>query len=121
MSFTRSSRSRVFLHYRDKGTRVPFHAEIRLRFNLKQQQNFAEPNIVHSQIECPVRNPGRTNEDKVLTIGFLQFLQRKRPGRNALLMWVLCMPYCKSVEDYNMPFAFRGAQFLQSVHKSPIL
>jgi hypothetical protein len=100
---------------------VPLPAKVCVRINLKQQQNFAEPNVIHSERKGPVRNPWWSYEDKVLTICPPQLFLCKRMTRNALLIGMLNMPDSKRVEQCNMPLATSGMYFSQSSKQSPVL
>jgi hypothetical protein len=52
--------------------------------------------------KAPWDIPGGRMNTKSWRLDFLSFFSCKRPTRNALLVWVLCMPDSKGVEDYNM-------------------
>jgi hypothetical protein len=41
----------VLLQHRNKGTRVLFHPGIGLGFNREQQKQFAEPDIINSELK----------------------------------------------------------------------
>ena len=85
--------------------KAPLQAEVCFRLDLKQEQNLAEPNVIHSELKGPMQNFWRAYEDIVLTIGSPQFFPRKRPRRNTLLVWVLGMPDSSRIEDNNMDSA----------------
>jgi len=98
---------------------VPLPTKVRI--NLKQQQNFAERNVIHSERKGPMQNPWWSYEDKVLMIGTPKLFLFKRMTRNALLIGMLNMPDSKRVEQCNMPLATSGMQFSQSSQQSPVL
>ncbi len=52
----------VLLQHRNKGTRVLFHPSIDLGFNREQQKQFAEPDIINSELKSAFGDSRRADE-----------------------------------------------------------
>ncbi len=64
----------VLLQHRNKGARVLFHPGIGLDFNREQEKQFAEPDIIDSELKNAFGDSRRADEHPVLAVGLLQFL-----------------------------------------------
>ena len=69
----------VLLHHRNKGALVLFHPGIGLGFNREQQKQFAEPDIIDSELKSPFGDSRRADEHHVLAVCLLQLLRFSRP------------------------------------------
>ncbi len=72
-------------------TRVHFHPGIGLGFNREQQKQFAEPDIINSELKCTFGDSRRADEHPLLAVGLLQSLSCHRPTRNAHLTRMFSM------------------------------
>jgi hypothetical protein len=76
----------VLFQHINKGTRVLFHPGISLGFNREQQKQFAEPDIINSELKgkAPSEIPGGRMNTQFWrsAVGLLQFLEyyRKLPN-----------------------------------------
>ena len=118
---TRTSAAFVLLQHRNKGTRVLFHPGIGLGFNREQQKQFAEPDIINSELKSTFGDSRRADEHPVLAVVLLQFLWCHRPTRYAHLTRMFYMPYQEGCIQANVPP--RGVGFLQTqcVQQCPVL
>jgi hypothetical protein len=60
-------------------------------FEQEQKFLFAEPYVIHPELESALRHPGRADKHHVLAIGMLQFPQHKWPQRDTHVTLVLCI------------------------------
>ncbi len=111
----------VLLQHRNKGTRVLFHPGICLGFNSEQQKQFAEPDIINSELKSAFGDSRRADEHPVLAVSLLQFLWCHRPTGNAHLTRMFYMPNQEGCIQANVPP--RGVGFLQTqcVQQCPVL
>ena len=73
----------VLLQHRNKDTRVLSHPGIGFGFNREQQKQFAEPDIINSELKSAFGDSRRADEHPFLAVGLLQFLWCHLPTRNA--------------------------------------
>ena len=81
------SATNLLLQDGDIGTLEFLEARVCLRLDFEQKQYPAEPYIVQPQLEPPVLCAGRSDEDKILSIGSTgstQAMSSKGPTLNAL-------------------------------------
>ena len=71
-------RASVLFQHRNIGTLTVLHACVCPCMNFKQEQKFAEPDVIHPQLKSPFRYPWRADKHHVLPIRPLQFLGHKR-------------------------------------------
>ncbi len=113
----------VLLQHRNKGARVLFHPGIGLGFNREQQKQFAEPDIIDSELKSAFGDSRWADEHPVLAVGLLQFLWCHRPTRNlnAHLTRMFYVPNQQGCIQANVPT--RGVGFLQTqcVQQCPVL
>ncbi len=105
----------VLLQHRNKGARVLFHPGIGLGFNREQQKQFAEPDIIDSELKSAFGDSRRADEHQVgpvLAVGLVQFLWCHRPTRNAHLTRMFYMPNQEGCKWPNVPT--RDVGFLQT-------
>ena len=84
----------VLLQDGDIGTLEFLEARVCLRLDFEQKQYPAEPYIVQPQLEPPVLCAGRSDEDKILSIGSTgstQAMSSKGPTLNALIARKSCV------------------------------
>ena len=84
---TRYAVTSVLLQDGDIGTFEFPEARVCLRLDFEQKQNPAEPHIVQPQLEPPVFCAGRSDEDKILSVGSAgstQAMSSKGPTLNEL-------------------------------------
>ena len=93
----------VLLHHRNKGALVLFHPGIGLGFNRKQQKQFAEPDMIDSELKSAFGDSRRADEHPVLAVGLLQFLWCHRPTRNAHLTRMFYVPNQQGCRQANVP------------------
>jgi hypothetical protein len=98
----------VLLQHRNKDTRVLFHRGIGLGFNREQQNQFAEPDIINSELKSALGDSCRADQHPVLAVGLLQFLWCHRPIRNAHLTKMFYMPNQENISNL---------QNMQNIHK----
>ncbi len=58
----------VLLQHRNNGTHVLFHSGIGLGFNREQQKQFAEPDIIDSELKSAFRGSRQADEQPVLAV-----------------------------------------------------
>ena len=111
----------VLLQHRNEGARVLFHPGIGLGFNREQQKQFAEPDIIDSELKSAFGDSRRADEHPVLAVGLLQFLWCHRPTRNAHLTRMFYVANQQGCIQANVPP--RGVGFLQTqcVQQCPVL
>jgi hypothetical protein len=111
----------VLLQHRNIGTLMLLHPIVRHCTDFEQEQNLAEPDVSHPQLESAVWDARRANKHHVLAIGLPQFLYYKWPRWDAHFTWEFCMPYHEGRVKDNMPCIGVGQMNAQSVQKSPVL
>jgi hypothetical protein len=60
------------------GALVVLHASFCLCMDFEQDQKFAEPYVIHPELESTIRYPGRPDKHYVLAIGLLQIPPRHK-------------------------------------------
>ena len=89
--------------------------------DFEQEQKFAEPDVIHSELKSAIRYPRRAYKHHVLAIGLLQFPRHKRSRRDTHLPSVLCMPDHEGGVQDNVTRGVVGPMNTQSVQQSPVL
>ena len=95
-------------------------ARVCLSLDFEQKQNPAEPNIVQPQIKPPVLYAGRSDEDKILSIGSIgstQAMSSKGPTLNALNARKSCVANQQSPKQSNMTAALHCGGDSQSLQQ----
>ena len=108
----------IFLQHGDVCTFMQFAAFVVLGDTWKEQQDFAEPHFVHSQLKGAQRCSRRSYKNPVLAIGLSQFFGRERPAWHTLFPGKSFMPYMKGWEQPQMALRSNKADQLKSVQET---
>jgi hypothetical protein len=83
--------------------------------DFEQEQKFAEPYVIHPELQSAIRYPGRQDKYHVLAIGLLQFPRCKWPRRDTHVTLVLCMTDQEGGAQDNVTPVVVGLMNMQSV------
>ena len=111
----------VLFQHRNIGAIMVLHACVCHRMDFEQEQEFAEPDVIHPELKCTVRDPRRADKHHVLAIGLLQFLWHKWPWRDAHMTLVLCIPDKECRVQNNVTLVVVGPMKSQGVQESMVL